>query len=33
MRSNIRKNVVITGVILMTSVITTFLFKISQLRY
>jgi hypothetical protein len=29
MRSNIRKNVVITGVILMTSVITTFLFKIS----
>lgn len=29
MRSNIRKNVVITGVILMTSVITIFLFKIS----
>ena len=29
MRSNIRKKVVITGVILMTSVITTFLFKIS----
>lgn len=29
MRSDIRKNVVITGVILMTSVITTFLFKIS----
>lgn len=29
MRGNIRKNVVITGVILMTSVITTFLFKIS----
>lgn len=33
MRSNIRKNVVITGVILMTSVVITFLFKISQLRY
>lgn len=29
MRSDIRKKVVITGVILMTSVITTFLFKIS----
>lgn len=29
MRSNIRKNVAITGVILMTSVVTTFLFKIS----
>ncbi len=29
MRSNIRKSVVITGVILMTSVITIFLFKIS----
>lgn len=29
MRSNIRKKVVITGVILMTSVITIFLFKIS----
>jgi len=29
MRSNIRKSVVITGVILMTSVVTTFLFKIS----
>lgn len=29
MRSNIRKKVVITGVILMTLVITIFLFKIS----
>lgn len=29
MRSNIRKNVVIIGVMLMTSVITIFLFKIS----
>lgn len=29
MRSDIRKKVVITGVILMTSVITIFLFKIS----
>ena len=29
MRSNIRKSVVITVVILMTSVITIFLFKIS----
>ncbi len=33
MRSDIRKKVVITGVILMTSVVTIFLFKISQLRY
>ena len=29
MRSDIRKKVVITGVILMTSVITIFLFRIS----